>query len=54
LRKSNVEAKALESKFEDADAFELFTDINKAQTTLQASLSTSGRVIQPSLLDFLK
>ncbi|MEQ1878268.1 MAG: flagellar hook-associated protein FlgL [Bdellovibrionia bacterium] len=54
LRKSTVEGKTLESKFEDADAFELFTDINKSQTTLQASLSTSGRLIQPSLLDFLK
>lgn len=54
LRKATVEQKTLESKFEDADAFELFTDINKSQTTLQASLSTSGRLIQPSLLDFLK
>lgn len=54
LRKGTVEQKTLESKFEDADAYELFTDINKSQTTLQASLSTSGRLIQPSLLDFLK
>jgi flagellar hook-associated protein 3 FlgL len=54
LRKGTVEAKTLESKLEDADAFELFTDINKSQSTLQASLSTSGRLIQPSLLDFLK
>ncbi len=54
IQKQNVDTKVLESNYEDADAFELFTDIKKAQTALDATLSTSGRMIQPSLLDFLK
>lgn len=54
IQKQNVDTKVLESNFEDADTFELFTDIRKAQTALDATLSTSGRMIQPSLLDFLK
>ena len=54
LHKTNVDLKALESKLEDADVFEIFTDINKTENTLKASLSTTGKLIQPSLLDFLR
>ncbi len=54
IQKQNVDIKVLESNYEDADTFELFTDIKKAQTALDATLSTSGKLIQPSLLDFLK
>jgi flagellar hook-associated protein 3 FlgL len=54
IQKQNVDIKVLESNVEDADTFELFTDIKKAQTALDATLSTSGKLIQPSLLDFLK
>jgi flagellar hook-associated protein 3 FlgL len=54
IQKQNVDIKVLESNLEDADTFELFTDIKKAQTALDATLSTSGKLIQPSLLDFLK
>jgi flagellar hook-associated protein 3 FlgL len=54
IQKNNVDSKILESNYEDADAFELVTDIKKAQTALDATLTTSGRLIQPSLLDFLK
>ncbi|MGE3973382.1 MAG: flagellar hook-associated protein FlgL [Bdellovibrionales bacterium] len=54
IQKNNVDAKVLESNYEDADTFELMTDIKKAQTALDATLTTSGRLIQPSLLDFLK
>jgi len=54
IQRQNVDTKVLESNYEDADTFELFTDIRKAQTALDATLSTSGRLIQPSLLDFLK
>ena len=39
---------------EDADAFELFSDISKKEATLQATLQTSGKLLQPSLLDFLR
>lgn len=54
LQKGRVEAKTLVSNLEDADTFELVSDINKTEATLKASLATSGKLIQPSLLDFIK
>ena len=54
LQKGQVDAKTLASNLEDADTFELVSDINKTESTLKASLMTSGKLIQPSLLDFLK
>ncbi len=54
LQKGQVDAKTLKSNLEDADTFELVSDINKTESTLKASLQTSGKLIQPSLLDFLR
>lgn len=54
LQKEVVESRARASLTEDADVFQLVNDINKAETALKATLETSGRLIQPSLLDFLK
>ena len=54
LQKGQVDAKTMQSNLEDADAFELVSDINKTESTLKSSLSTSGKLIQPSLLDFLR
>lgn len=54
LSKSKVDNSALLSSIEDADAFEVFTDITKNENTLKATLQTSGKLIQPSLLDFLR
>ena len=54
LQKGQVDAKGLVSTLEDVDMFELVNDLNKSENTLKASLSTSGKLIQPSLLDFLK
>jgi flagellar hook-associated protein 3 FlgL len=54
LKKEIIESKALESSIEDADVYELFTDIKKTENTLNSSLQTSGQLITPSLLDFLK
>jgi flagellar hook-associated protein 3 FlgL len=54
LQKGQVDAKGLASSLEDADTFELVSDINKTESTLKAALATSGKLIQPSLLDFLK
>lgn len=53
-QKSSVDAKGTASLLEDADTFEVVSDINKTESTLKASLETSGKLIQPSLLDFLK
>ncbi len=54
LQKGIVDIKVTASQLEDADVFQLVSDINKAETALKATLETSGRLIQPSLLDFLK
>jgi flagellar hook-associated protein 3 FlgL len=54
LGKAKIEDSALLSSIEDADAFEVFTDITKNENTLKATLQTSGKLIQPSLLDFLR
>ncbi len=54
LQKGVVDSKTTASQLEDADVFQLVSDINRADTALKATLETSGRLIQPSLLDFLK
>jgi flagellar hook-associated protein 3 FlgL len=54
LQKSIIDAKQMASSQEDADVFELVSDINKNDTALKATLQTSGKMIQPSLLDFLR
>ncbi len=54
LRQNIVDNKTLASYVEDADLFQVVSDINKADSALKASLETSGKIITPSLLDFLK
>jgi flagellar hook-associated protein 3 FlgL len=54
IQKALVENKSFTSSIEDVDLFQLVSDINKADTALKATLETSGRVTQSSLLDFLK
>jgi flagellar hook-associated protein 3 FlgL len=54
LQKNVVDAKTRASRTEDADIYQLVNDMNRADTALKATLGTSGRLIQPSLLDFLK
>lgn len=53
LQTSNVDLKTNISQLEDADVFEVISNINKTQDTLQATLSTSGKLIQKSLMDFI-
>ncbi len=54
LTKGVIDSKALASSLEDVDTFELVSDLNKSESTLKATLASSGKLIQPSLLDFLK
>lgn len=54
LTKGVIDSKALASSLEDVDTFELVSDLNKSESTLKASLASSGKLIQPSLLDFLR
>jgi flagellar hook-associated protein 3 FlgL len=54
LEKQKVDNKTAISQLEDADVFSTVSDINKTQSTLEATLETSGKLIQPSLLQFLR
>ncbi len=54
LQKAIVDNKIAASQLEDSDVFQLVSEINKADSALKATLDTSGKMIQPSLLDFLK
>lgn len=54
LEKVSFDQKILRSQLEDADLLEVVNNLNQAQTTLKAALETSQRVIQPTLLDFLR
>jgi flagellar hook-associated protein 3 FlgL len=42
------------SDVEDADVTKLITDLAMAQNAYQSALNAAARIIQPSLLDFLK
>ncbi len=54
IQKLQVDSKILESNIEDVDMYELVNNLNRTQNQLEASLSTSGKMIQNSLLDFLR
>lgn len=54
LQKSVMDSRIKASQIEDADVFQLVSDINRSDAALKATLESSGRLIQPSLLDFLK
>ncbi len=54
LTKASVDHKVSASQLEDADVFQVVSDINKTDAALRASLETSGRVTQKSLIDFLR
>ncbi|WP_405080881.1 flagellar hook-associated protein FlgL [Paenibacillus chitinolyticus] len=44
----------LQSKIEDVNVPKTITDLKTAESVFQASLDTMGRIIRPSLLDFLR
>ncbi len=54
LHQARVDNQIAISQMEDADIFSVVSDMNKTESTLQATLATSGKLIQPSLLDFLR
>lgn len=54
LQKSIVDNKIAASNLEDADVFQVMSDITKADSTLRATLETSGKVSNKSLMDFLR
>jgi len=54
IQKLQVDAKVMESNIEDVDMFELVSNLNRTQNQLDASLATSAKMVQSSLLDFLR
>ena len=52
--KEKVEDQIMISSLEDADIYSTVSDINKTESTLQATLQTSGKLIQKSLMDFIR
>jgi flagellar hook-associated protein 3 FlgL len=54
LQKAVVDNRTAASQMEDADVFQTVSEINKTDATLRATLETSGKLIGPTLLDFLK
>lgn len=54
IQKAIVDNKVLASSLEDADVFQVVSDINRTDSTLKATLETSGKLIQQSLMDFIK
>lgn len=54
IQRGIVDNKAYNSQLEDADVFQVMTEINKSNQTLEATLSTSQKFMSQSLLDFLR
>ncbi|MCB0407070.1 MAG: flagellar hook-associated protein FlgL [Bdellovibrionales bacterium] len=54
LQKAKVDNNVTISELEDADIFQTVSDMNKTESALKATLQTSGKLVQPSLLDFLR
>ncbi len=54
IQKSLVDNKSLTSQIEDADMFQTMSELSKADTALKGTLETSNRMLNTSLLDFLK
>ncbi len=54
LTQGKLQSQSTISNLEDADIYEVVSNINKTEETLKASLQTSGKLMTPSLLDFLR
>ncbi|MBM3266022.1 MAG: flagellar hook-associated protein FlgL [Candidatus Sericytochromatia bacterium] len=54
LSDQNVELSRFKSETEDADMSKLITDLNRQDSVYRASLAAGSRVIQPTLIDYLR
>jgi flagellar hook-associated protein 3 FlgL len=54
LERQNVTGAALSSTLEDADMAQVMSDLAREETVFRGALATSQKLIQPTLLDFLK
>ena len=49
-----IRARSLRSQLEDTDAIEAYSNLAQQQQAFEAALQSAARVIQPSLLDYLR
>lgn len=54
LKTAEVDLEAQRSKAEDIDLAKVILDLNVQSTVYQAALNVTARVLQPSLMDFLR
>ncbi|GMA27856.1 flagellar hook-associated protein FlgL [Arenivirga flava] len=54
LKTTEVDLEAQRSKAEDIDLAKVILDLNVQSTVYQAALNVTARVLQPSLMDFLR
>lgn len=54
IQRSIIDNKSVNSQLEDADLFQVMTDLNRSDAALKGSLETSHKLLNMSLLDFLK
>ena len=54
LEEFKLHTRSLLSDTEDGDAFELLTRLTQLSTSFEVALATTARIVQPTLLDFLR
>lgn len=54
LQRAKVDNHGAVSQLEDADIFRLVSELSKTESAMQATLNTSGKITQSSLMDFLR
>ena len=54
IERHNITNAQLSSTLEDADMAQVVSDLAKEETVFRSSLATSQKLLQPSLMDFLK
>lgn len=54
LQKAIVDSRSSASNLEDADVFQVVSDISKTDSTLKATLETSSKLVERNLMDFLR
>lgn len=54
IQKAILDNKILASQLEDADVYQVVSEMNKTDSALKATLETSGKLIQQSLMDFIR
>jgi len=54
IQRATIDNKTYNSQLEDADVFQVMSDLSRSNQTLQATLETSAKFSNQSLMDFLR